>query len=213
MLISVGVDNGLSGAVVAIDESFNVIGWWDCPVTESTTKAKGKTKRHREFSPRGMKEILDIVTAHNTRFKSNIRVWLEHAQAMPKQGVSSTFKTGKGAGLWEGIVVGLGLPYDIVHPRTWTKNVLADVPRGDPKQRSFIKCERLFPDIPLIKPGGRVLSMDGRSDAALIAYHGMLIMKGETPPKAKKKPVKKKRVGTFLAGKKIKKTPVKKKGS
>jgi hypothetical protein len=197
MLISVGIDNCLNGAVVAIDEDFNVLGWWDCPIIESSTTAKDKRKTHREFSPRGMREILveivDSVMACVSNLSSfTIRVWLEHAQAMPKQGVSSTFKTGKGAGLWEGIIVGLGLPYDIVHPRTWTKNVLKDVPRGDPKQRSFIKCQRLFPDIPLTKPSGKKLTMDGRSDAALIAYHGMLIMKGQKVPKAKKTPVKRK---------------------
>jgi hypothetical protein len=207
MLISVGIDNGLSGAVVAIDENFEVLGWWDCPTTESTTKASGKIKHHREFSPRGMKDILEEIINLSGHLEVNkttfIRIWLEFAHAMPKQGVTSTFKTGKGAGLWEGIVVGMGLAYDIVHPRTWTKNVLADVPRGDPKQRSFIKCERLFPSIPLTKPSGRVLSMDGRSDASLIAYHGMLIMKGEPGPKkkTKKKPAKAK----------IKRTPVKKK--
>lgn len=204
MIISVGIDNGLNGAVVAIDEGFKVLGWWDCPISESTTKKSGKPRTHREFSPRGMKDILEeIVGVWPRGAKCPVRVWLEVAQAMPKQGLSSTFKTGKGAGLWEGIVVGMGLSYDVVHPRTWTKVALADVPRGDPKQRSFIKCQRLFPDIPLTKPNGRVLSMDGRSDASLIAYYGMLIMKGQlgTVSTPKKNSVKAK----------VKRTPVKKK--
>jgi hypothetical protein len=198
MLISVGIDNGLNGAVVAINESFKTLGWWDCPITESTTTKSGKKRTHREFSSRGMCDILKEIGFNIADLNDHVRVWLEFAQAMPKQGLSSTFKTGKGAGLWEGIVVGLGLPYDIIHPRTWTKVVLADVPRGDPKQRSFIKCQRLFPDIPLTKPKGRVLSMDGRSDASLIAYYGMLMMKGQL---AEKKPAKAK----------IKRTPAKKK--
>lgn len=192
MIISVGIDNGLSGAVVAIDELYNLIGWWDCPTIESATKGKGKTRQHRDFAPAEMKKILyNLVTSNPT---DNVRVWLEFAHAMPKQGVTSTFKTGKGAGLWEGIVVGLGITYDIVHANTWAKTVLKDVPRGDPKHRSFIKCQRLFPKIPLKKPNGRVLSMDGRSDAALIAYYGMLIMRGENikPPKSLRRPVKKK---------------------
>lgn len=193
MLISVGIDNGLNGAVVAINESFTVCGWWDCPTIESATKSGGKTKTHREFAPVEMKKILKHVQDDILIGGQTLRVWLEFAQAMPKQGVSSTFKTGKGAGLWEGIVVGLGLPYDIVHPKTWTKMVLKDVPRGDPKQRSFIKCQRLFPEIPLTKPNGRVLSMDGRSDASLIAYYGMLTMKGKEAPKPRKTPAKKKR--------------------
>jgi hypothetical protein len=187
-MISVGIDNGLSGAVVAIDEKYDLIGWWDCPTIESVTTSKGKSKRRRDFAPAAMKEILEEIAEIDQP-----RVWLEFAHAMPKQGVSSTFKTGKGAGLWEGIVVGLGFPYDIVHANTWTKKVLRDVPRGDPKHRSFIKCQRLFPKIPLKKPNGRVLSMDGRSDASLIAYYGMLILNGEEPKKTTDRcPVKRK---------------------
>jgi hypothetical protein len=191
VIVSVGIDNGLNGAVVAIDEDYNVLGWWDCPTIESTTKSAGKTKRHRDFAiPEMLKilqHIMDLVLAGR-----HVKVFLEYAQAMPKQGVTSTFKTGRGAGLWEGIVLGLGLPYDIVHPRTWTKVVLRDVPRGDPKHRSFIKCGRLYPKIPLKKPRGTKLTMDGRSDAALIATYGMLTMKGDSAPKKKRTPVKRK---------------------
>lgn len=175
--VSVGVDNGLTGAVVCISDQYQLLGYWDTPVINLGVKGKQKN----EFAPATMCQILSLIKKeHIDRKGERVMVWLEVAQAMPKQGLSSTFKTGRGFGLWEGICAGLGLEYDIVHPRTWTKFMLKDIPAGEPKSRSMAKCQRLFPELPLTKPRGKVLSLDGRSDAALIAYYGMLQMKGRS---------------------------------
>ena len=107
-----------------------------------------------------------------------IMVFIEYAQAYPKQGLASTFKTGLGYGLWQGTCAGLELPYEVVNPRTWQKEMLADL-AGDSKARSLAKCQQLFPGIPLMKPRGRVLTMDGRADAALIAAWGLRKMRGK----------------------------------
>jgi hypothetical protein len=192
-MLSIGIDNGLNGALVAIDDHTNIVGWYDCPILESSTSSKGKKKVSRSFNVRAMVATLSELAFDLGKDHSEVRVWLEVAHAMPKQGISSTFKTGYGAGLWEGIVCALGLSYDVVHAKTWSKEVLRDVPRGDPKHRSFVKTQRLFPDLPLMKPNGRVLSMDGRSDASLIAYYGMLKMKGGSIEPEQKKPVSKKK--------------------
>lgn len=166
--IYIGIDNGLSGAVVSINQDTTLTSYADTP-TIDMKKGKGKKQ---EFVVREMRKCLvDIIT--NT--SAEIWVILEAAQAMPKQGLSSTFTTGRGAGLWEGLVVGLDLKYDIIHPKTWTKTVLHDLPAGDPKRRSMIKSQRIFPNLPLTKPNGTVLSMDGRSDAALLAYYGWMM--------------------------------------
>lgn len=178
----IGIDNGLKGAVVALDNEANIVGWWDTPYIPFS---KGK-KTVNEFAPAAMRDIL-----YELHKQKTLKVWLEVAHAMPSQGLSSTFKTGKGAGLWEGIVVGLRLKYDVVHAKTWTKETLKDIPKGDPKQRSMLKCQRIFPSIPLTKPKGHVLCMDGRSDAALIAYYGYLQAGGSEPEKSSiKRPVK-----------------------
>lgn len=179
--LAIGIDNGLLGAVVAIDSSFRLVDYRDTPILN--LGKKGKTKN--EFATAEMGKILRDVSSK----AAYVKVWLEVAHAMPKQGVSSTFKTGRGFGLWEGICIGIGLVYDIVHPKTWTKVVLHDVPAGDPKARSMAKCQRLFPTLPLTKPRGTVLSLDGRSDAALIAYYGMSQMLGGLhAPQSKKCP-------------------------
>jgi hypothetical protein len=74
--------------------------------------------------------------------------------------------------------------------------MLKDIPAGDPKERSMIKAQRLFgSSLPLTRPGGRVLSLDGRADAALIACYGMAQQRADWEHlinEQKKTPVRKK---------------------
>jgi hypothetical protein len=195
MTITIGIDNGLFGAIVAIDHNFKVISYCDTPIVNLTKKKKGKKSTGHDFAPTAMKDALLEILSKLSNI-TQAKVWLEVAHAMPQQGVSSTFKTGRGFGLWEGLVVGLGLPYDVVHAKTWTKVMLKDIPAGDPKERSMIKAQRLFGStLPLTRPGGRVLSLDGRADAALIACYGMAQLRGDWESQIsniKKTPVKKK---------------------
>lgn len=212
--ISVGIDNGISGAIVALDHNYKVVAYQDTPVVvltkvkrrkaatddeptvESPIKKKRKKVNVSDYVPATMVEVLKNIIYEVTGLQEvELKVWLEVAQAMPQQGLSSTFKIGRGFGLWEGIVAALGLQYDIVHPATWTKIMLRDIPAGEPKQRTMIKAQRLFgSSLPLTKPHGRTLSLDGRADAALIAYYGMMQMRGNPPkdPAPARTPVKKK---------------------
>jgi crossover junction endodeoxyribonuclease RuvC len=183
--LCIGIDNGLLGAITVIDESFKLVGWWDTPIVN--LGKKGKTKN--EFLTAEMGKILGCIVG-GLPDTVQVMAWLEQAHAMPKQGLSSTFKTGRGFGLWEGILIGMGIKYDIVHPRRWTKEMLKDMPAGDPKMRSMLKCQRLFPEIPLTTPRGKKLTMDGRADSAMIAYYGMLQMQGKEAPNEPKRSTK-----------------------
>lgn len=179
-IISIGIDNGVQGAVTAVDENLKVISYWDTPIIEQIKgkNKSGSAKKRNEYATAEMGNILRTLISGIPAEISHVMVWIEKAFPMQKQGLSSTFKTGQGFGLWEGICIGLGIKYDIVSPRAWQKEVLADMPAGDPKARSMGKCQRIFPEIPLKKPKGRKLTLDGRADSAMIAYYGALKMKG-----------------------------------
>ena len=99
----------------------------------------------------------------------NVRAAIEKQQSMPKQGVSSTFKTGEGYGLWRGILVGLGVPYEIVTPQTWRKAM--NLPAGSDKAASVVLAQRLFPSLSdkLVGPKGGI--RDGLAEALLIAEY------------------------------------------
>jgi len=179
--LTIGIDNGIYGAVVALDNSFKILDFFDTPII----KIK-KNSSKMDYLPTEMCRIIrTVVNKYDKEF--NLNIWIEAAHAMPQQGVSSTFKTGRGFGLWEGICIGLGLSYNIVHAKTWTKFVLKDCPAGDPKFRSIMQCQRLFPRLPLTKPKGKIASLDGRADAALIAYYGMLQLTGNREQKMENK--------------------------
>jgi crossover junction endodeoxyribonuclease RuvC len=99
-------------------------------------------------------------------------VTLEQAQAMPGQGVTSTFSTGRGFGVWEGILGALDVPYRVVRPVVWAKRVLAGTP-GEGKERSIRFAMQMFPGCGLTPKGSRK-PRDGRADALSLAYYGVV---------------------------------------
>jgi crossover junction endodeoxyribonuclease RuvC len=152
--ISLGIDPGLKGAIAAINaQTLEVIEVTDTPTIEK------------------MYDISEMaaVIRHMSLFGVAV-VTLEQAQAMPGQGVASTFSTGRGFGLWEGILGALDVPYRVARPHVWTKKVLAGVP-GEGKERSIRFALRMFPGCELTPKGSRK-PRDGRSDALCLAYYG-----------------------------------------
>jgi crossover junction endodeoxyribonuclease RuvC len=95
---------------------------------------------------------------------------LEHVHAMPKQGVSSTFKFGESFGWWRGWLEAQNLPYILVTPRRWQKAVLDGIPaKGESKDHAWEFVRRRWPDADITGPKGRRLY--GRSDAICLAEY------------------------------------------
>ena len=131
----IGIDPGLSGAVAVIDPKGSVL-FFDTP----TTLVSSKSSR-RSYAPSNMVNLLSVI-GHETG-SVFLHVGIERQQAMPKQGVSSTFSTGYGFGLWIGILASLSLPYTIVDPRAWKKKTMAGM--GKEKGASIIRATQLYP--------------------------------------------------------------------
>lgn len=91
-------------------------------------------------------------------------VYIEKVHSMPKQGVASSFTFGTGFGIIRGICVGLDIPYTLVEPKTWQKEMFTGVNRKNTKKASVIIAHRLFPEH--IEYIGQ---HDGKSDSLLIA--------------------------------------------
>jgi hypothetical protein len=176
---AIGIDGGLTGAVVAVSQDLRLLGYFDMPLIEGTRKKKGGKKRHVHTYDgpelhRKLGAMIDVLRKHGF----TVTVFLEFAQAMPKQGVSSVFTTGRCYGMAEMALVSHKVPYQIIHSATWMKQVFAGLPKTDDKSRSFTQAARLFPLLPLKKPKGTTLSLDGRADAALLAYYGLTQLQG-----------------------------------
>ncbi len=88
------------------------------------------------------KKVLNgAMIATNLREYQVSHVVIEHASAMPKQGVSSMFRFGMAYGQIIGIVQGLMLPYEIVTPAKWKKEMRLNTD----KENSRLRAIELYP--------------------------------------------------------------------
>ena len=134
----IGIDPGKHGAIAMVQPMTEV---WELP-----------------DSPADLRYLI-----YNSLMLSgvdNMRVYLEKAQAMPGQGVSSMFKYGQGFGRIEGVLGALGIATRTVAPAVWKKamGVTAD------KNTSRTLARQLFPE-------ARITRSD-HAEALLLAEFG-----------------------------------------
>lgn len=181
--LMIGIDPGLRGAIVAVDsERAKAVFVADTPVL--------RVVQRRLFDVPGMNNVLVyLIQNFGPKFHSrtgkkvsgydSLHVILEQSQAMPGQGVTSMWTTGYGFGLWYGLLVANDLPRSLVRPMRWQKAVYAGVGMtkgANPKVRSILRAQQIFPRLQLVPDRCRVPS-DGRADAALLAWYGVLAIR------------------------------------
>ena len=153
MRLTVGIDPGLRGGVAALDVAGAVVGLWPMPVAGGEVHAAGLADLLRSL--RCLDSHQDIG-----------RVCLEKVSAMPKQGVSSTFRFGTGWGMVRGVCAALAIPVVLVPPTVWKKQVLLGLPHDKAGAVQF--CSSRWPTADLVLPGCRV-PHDGLADALCLA--------------------------------------------
>lgn len=119
--IYIGVDPGASGAIAAITPS------GVCWVKLSETPADASAF------------LRDLLVDHEAV------ACVEKVGAMPRQGVSSTFKFGWSAGFVEGLLVAHGVPFSHVAPAKW-QGALSCRTGGD-KNVSKRRAQELWPGV------------------------------------------------------------------
>lgn len=111
--------------------------------------------------------------SHISRHHSPIAV-IERVHAMPKQGVSSTFKFGWGYGGLRMALTAAGIPFEDEPPQTWIR-ALSIPPKKKTennsqwKERLRAKAQQLFPTLPLWKEPNSKGKQLAVADALLIA--------------------------------------------
>lgn len=149
-----GIDVGISGAICFLDNDGQVRGMYDMPVL--------KVGKRSEIDGTVVRDLI----------KGSEHVFLEKAQAMPGQGIASTAHYLKGAGIIEGICIGIGSPYTLVHPATWKSKMMKDCLR-DGKGSSIYRVQQLYPGLSLPR-----VKDHGKADAILIARYGQIYILG-----------------------------------
>lgn len=106
-------------------------------------------------------------------------VFVEKAQAMPKQGVSSMFSYGVGFGRLIGWLESMDVPYTLVTPQAWMKTMhVGTDAKLDAKKRSLQAAQRMFPRVSLLASERSKKPHEGLIDALLICEHGRRVLAG-----------------------------------
>ncbi len=157
----VGMDPGFKGGLALLnkDEQRSV----NMPVIVSrkttTVKGKKKVKVRTNLNEPEIRNFLKIAMPD--------LVIIEMASSMPKQGVTSVFNFGAGWGILRGICAGMSIPYELVRPQAWKKEILAGTDKD--KAAAISHVLRRFPYVDF---EGEQLN-DGQADAFCLAEYGL----------------------------------------
>lgn len=158
-MIYVGIDPGITGALAWIS-SRNLYQIIDTP-TLTVEKGSKKGIRH-ELNRVAMAAIVRDIKVSNE--PNSVVAAIERVNAMPDQGVSSSFSFGMGFGIWLGILSALEIPVDLVHPTRWKKVMFDGM--GKNKDASRVRVMELFPSAEVT-----LKKHHGRADALLLAEY------------------------------------------
>jgi len=158
-MIYCGIDPGLTGGIAFLHKGLLVAD--RVPVRKFKMN-----KKERKYLDVGT--IVAMLEKHKPD-----HIFIEKQQAMPGQGVSSTFMTGLGYGIYIGMFISLGYDYTEVSPRQWKKDL--DVPKD--KNLSRERASELYPHASHF---WKLKCEDGVAEAAMIAHWGAMSQMGQT---------------------------------
>jgi len=141
-----GIDPGVTGAVAVLAVHDDGTQGLTVHATPCDWVQVGTGKRRRYAVDRCAELLRGAATVS--------LAYVEQQSARPKQGVSSSFQTGVGYGIWVALLTALAIPYAIVPPPRWRARVgLAAHPKGTDKKHlkaavRLAACRR-FPAVPI----------------------------------------------------------------
>lgn len=156
MKLTIGLDPGITGAIAYVCDGTagRHIYLHDMPTVPKTSGKGHQIDAHA---------LAHIVK----RYGMPDMACIEAVNAMPGQGVTSVFSFGKSAGIIEGVLGTLGIPYTFTSPQRWKKHFGLT---GKDKDAARALCIREHPE--LQEQLARKKDC-GRADALLIALYGL----------------------------------------
>lgn len=92
---------------------------------------------------------------------------VEKVNAMPHQGVSSTWVFAENFGFIQGVLSTLGIKFQLVPPRVWKK----EYSLNHDKEQSIEVCHRLFPEVDLKRTSRSRKNDNNFAEAILLAEY------------------------------------------
>lgn len=155
-----GIDPGVTGAIAHFADG-KLIQVFDIPF-----RVESSVHHKKRVDILALVECFSLFAEH----PSQVTVYLERAQPMPHEGVSSSFNYGRTNGLIEGALAGLGIfTVNKVASARW-KRILHLLGNGLPKNADLERARKLYPHAPL-----NLQKHHNRADAILIGHYGCLM--------------------------------------
>lgn len=152
-MIVVGIDPGRNGGVAVLSITGSILGLRPLPYDHPEKLAQFFIDNHKA--------------------QPDIRLFIEKAQAMPKDSSRAMFTYGTGFGTLLGILIALKVPHQLVPAASWTRVMHEGTPATqEAKRRSLLAAKRLFPGASLLATPRCRVEHDGLVDALLIAEYG-----------------------------------------
>lgn len=172
MNVFIGIDIGKGGAITIIKDDGSI----DSYVTPTLPDG--------DIDVRGFYAILSAIPEKYVKM-----VVVEKVHAIFGSSAGATFEFGRSAGIVEGLICVSGLPYTMVPPKEWQKEMWAGVTKVtrsgkksvDTKATSLVAVKRLFPDANLFdksKPRSQKIH-DGVVDSLLMAEYARRLWRGQ----------------------------------
>jgi hypothetical protein len=153
MSVTIAIDPGLTGAIALIDSYGILLEVHDMPVLAGDVSAQ-------MLAVMFMAEVHDGAKLDANTYGCAV---IEDVHSMPKQGVASSFKFGRGKGVIEGFFASAGLPLQYVGPSRWKKDLGLSANKEESRQRAL----ELWPEH---APRFVLKKHEGRAEAALLGY-------------------------------------------
>jgi hypothetical protein len=160
-MIYVGTDNGLTGALVAIEDYVGAI------LQKSVMPLQGKAKGN-EVDCVAVRNFLDSLGGHE-----QITVILE-TPGKHSPGVQALCSMWDSYGAIRAILETRGIRHHRIAPQTWQKAMLGNVAKGQTKPAALSKARQLWPAEKWLKTPRCTTPHEGLIDAALIAEYGRI---------------------------------------
>jgi hypothetical protein len=168
-MIHIGVDPGVGGAIARIHHG-RVKVYKVPTIIRKITGRKKKTVK--DYDIKACVELLKKLKHYHRHDKgiTRVKVWIEGVHPFLGSKVSN-FNLGRGKGIWEGIVIALGLHYELVGMLRWKNEFLGSErnKKGKRKKESVQIALELYPKL---KKYLKTKKDHDMAEAVLIAEHG-----------------------------------------
>jgi len=159
----VGIDPGTNGALATLDSD----GWLEVYDLKDCIKPTGS------FNSLDPALLNDLVEQAFNYYSRNVEIYCEESQIVHGNGIKTSRPIFDSRGVLRSVLALCGLDINYVQPKAW-KKYFGLLKKN--KSESVKKACELFPNQKDLfmrpKKGGGVKLLDGRAEAALIAYYG-----------------------------------------